>query len=90
MTTSQTLLSKELVARVKAVLRRHEKLEVRDAVELADGVVMDVNRYEVTVNGRKIDVTTTEFKLLGILAERRGWVFSRDEILSRLWATRRP
>ena len=76
---------KELVARVKAVLRRHEKVEARDTVELADGVVIDVNRYEVTVNGRKIDVTTTEFKLLGILAERRGWVFSRDEILSRLW-----
>jgi two-component system phosphate regulon response regulator PhoB/two-component system alkaline phosphatase synthesis response regulator PhoP len=76
---------KELVARVKAVLRRHDKLETRDTVELADGVVMDMNRYEVTVNGRKVDVTTTEFKLLGILAERRGWVFSRDEILSRLW-----
>jgi two-component system phosphate regulon response regulator PhoB/two-component system alkaline phosphatase synthesis response regulator PhoP len=30
-------------------------------------------------------VTTTEFKLLRILAERRGWVFSRDEILNRLW-----
>ena len=76
---------KELVARVKAILRRHDKLEARDTVELADGVVMDVNRYEVTVNGRKVDMTTTEFKLLGILAERRGWVFSRDEILSRLW-----
>ena len=76
---------KELVARVKAVLRRHQEPEARDTVELADGVVIDVNRYEVTVNGRKVDVTTTEFKLLGILAERRGWVFSRDEILSRLW-----
>jgi DNA-binding response OmpR family regulator len=76
---------KELVARVKAVLRRRAKIEARDTMELADGVVMDMNRYEVTVNGRKVDVTTTEFKLLGILAERRGWVFSRDEILSRLW-----
>ena len=36
-------------------------------------------------SGRKVDVTTTEFKLLAILAERRGWVFSRDEILGRLW-----
>ena len=76
---------KELVARVKAVLRRHDKREARDTVELADGVVMDTNRYEVTVNGRKLELTTTEFKLLGILAERRGWVFSRDEILTRLW-----
>ena len=76
---------KELVARVKAVLRRQDNREVRDRVELADGVVMDMNRYEVTVNGRKVDLTTTEFKILSILAERRGWVFSRDEILSRLW-----
>ena len=76
---------KELVARVKAVLRRHDKKGVPETVELAGGIVMDLNRYELTINGRKVDVTTTEFKLLGILAERRGWVFSRDEILSRLW-----
>ena len=76
---------KELVARVKAVLRRQDAKTVQETVELAGGVMMDLNRYEVTVNGRKVDVTTTEFKLLGILAERRGWVFSRDEILSRLW-----
>jgi len=76
---------KELVARVKAVLRRVEKSEVRNTVELGDGVVLDLNRYEVKASGRKVDVTTTEFKLLAILAERRGWVFSRDEILGRLW-----
>jgi DNA-binding response OmpR family regulator len=76
---------KELVARVKAVLRRQDTKAVPETLELAGGVVMDLNRYEVTVHGRKVDVTTTEFKLLGILAERRGWVFSRDEILSRLW-----
>ena len=76
---------KELVARVKAVLRRYDKKDAVQTVELADGVIMDMNRYEVTVHGRKVDLTTTEFKLLGILAERRGWVFSRDEILSRLW-----
>jgi two-component system phosphate regulon response regulator PhoB/two-component system alkaline phosphatase synthesis response regulator PhoP len=76
---------KELVARVKAVLRRHVRQEASGSVELADGVVMDLNRYEVSVRGRRLDLTTTEFKLLQILAERRGWVFSRDEILSRLW-----
>jgi DNA-binding response OmpR family regulator len=76
---------KELVARVKAVLRRHVRQEASGSVDLADGIVMDLNRYEVSVRGRKLDLTTTEFKLLQILAERRGWVFSRDEILSRLW-----
>lgn len=76
---------KELVARVKAVLRRNDKQQARATVEIAEGVVMDLKRYEVTVRGRKLDLTTTEFKLLEILAQRRGWVFSRDEILGRLW-----
>jgi len=76
---------KELVARVKAVLRRSEQRHVGEVVELPQGVVIDPNRFEVTVGGRKTDLTTTEFKILTILAERPGWVFSRDEILSRLW-----
>ena len=76
---------KELVARVKAVLRRTELRETRNTLELGPGVVMDMNRYELTAGGRRVDVTTTEFKLLAILAERRGWVFSRDELLNRLW-----
>jgi len=76
---------KELVARVKAVLRRSEQRRVGDVIELPQDVVIDPNRFEVTVHGRKLDLTTTEFKLLEILAERRGWVFSRDEILNRLW-----
>lgn len=76
---------KELVARVKAVLRRFEQRRTGDVIELPHGVTIDANRFEVTVGGRKADLTTTEFKILTILAERRGWVFSRDEILSRLW-----
>jgi two-component system phosphate regulon response regulator PhoB/two-component system alkaline phosphatase synthesis response regulator PhoP len=76
---------KELVARVKAVLRRNEQRHVGNVIELPQGVAIDLNRFEVTVGGRKADLTTTEFKILAILAERRGWVFSRDEILNRLW-----
>jgi len=76
---------KELVARVKAVLRRISSGKEPDKVELTEGVVIDRNRYEVTAHGRRLELTTTEFKLLEILAERRGWVFSRDEILNRLW-----
>jgi len=76
---------KELVARVKAIVRRQLQRQSQETSELADGVILDSNRYEVTVNGRRVDLTTTEFKLLRILGERRGWVFSRDELLSRLW-----
>jgi DNA-binding response OmpR family regulator len=76
---------KELVARVKAVLRRSEQRSAGNTIELPQDVSIDPNRFEVTVSGRKVDLTTTEFKILAILAERPGWVFSRDEILSRLW-----
>jgi two-component system phosphate regulon response regulator PhoB/two-component system alkaline phosphatase synthesis response regulator PhoP len=75
---------KELVARAKAVLRRPEKKEQSRTIELP-GVVIDLDRYQVTAAGRPADLTTTEFRLLVILAERRGWVFSRDELLNRLW-----
>jgi len=78
---------KELVARVKAVLRRHEKKQATRTIELGPDATIDLNRFEVKVDGRKADLTTTEFKILAILAERRGWVFSRDEILDRLWGT---
>jgi DNA-binding response OmpR family regulator len=76
---------KELVARVKAVLRRSEQRRDGNVIQLPEGVVVDTNRFEVTVGARKADLTTTEFKVLSILAERPGWVFSRDEILNRLW-----
>jgi DNA-binding response OmpR family regulator len=76
---------REMVARVKAVLRRRETSKEPAALQLPGGIAIDANRYDVTVGGRKVDLTTTEFKILQILAERPGWVFSRDEILNRLW-----
>ena len=76
---------KELVARVKAVLRRSEAKESAGTIELPDGVVIDLHRYEVLIGGKSAGLTTTEFKILRILADRPGWVFSRDELLSRLW-----
>jgi DNA-binding response OmpR family regulator len=76
---------KELVARVKAVLRRSERRRAGNVIELPQDVAIDTNRFEVTVGGIKADLTTTEFRVLSILAERPGWVFSRNEILNRLW-----
>jgi DNA-binding response OmpR family regulator len=76
---------KELVARIKAVLRRNDPKETSQTVELPDGLVLDFNKYEATVAGRRVSLTTTEFKILRMLAERRGWVMSRDEILNQLW-----
>jgi two-component system phosphate regulon response regulator PhoB/two-component system alkaline phosphatase synthesis response regulator PhoP len=41
----------------------------------------------VSVSGKKVDLTTTEFKILELLASKEGWVFTRDKILDYLWGT---
>jgi DNA-binding response OmpR family regulator len=76
---------KELVARVKAVLRRVEqKAEAPQTVEI--GLLgIDLKRHLVTVAGKPIEVTPVEFRILEILSSRGGWVFSRERILDYLW-----
>ena len=76
---------KELVARVKAVLRRQSREEETKRIELPDKVVIDLEKYEVTVAGKKIDLTTTEFRILQLLASKKGFVYTRDHILDFLW-----
>jgi len=76
---------KELVARVKAVLRRQSQEEETKKIEIGDTVVMDLEKYEVAVKGKKIDLTSTEFRILQLLASRKGSVFTRDNILNFLW-----
>ena len=75
---------RELVARVKAVLRRKAK---REGKKITVGKILhiDLARYEVTVEGTKVTLTPTEFRLLHILAQRIGWVFSRNQLLNALW-----
>lgn len=75
---------KELVARTKAVLRRKQPIEKGKKIEIGD-ISIDLQKFEVTVYGKKIDLTTTEFKILRMLSERKGWVFTRDQILDYLW-----
>ena len=78
---------KELMARVKALLRR---ADVRKAPDKADafefkGLRIDLKSYEVTVNGRNVNLSPTEFKLLRFLSQNPGRVYSRDQILDRVW-----
>jgi DNA-binding response OmpR family regulator len=76
---------RELLARVKAVLRRVEtRVEKPRLIKIGE-LWIDSGKFEVKIKGKKIDLTTTEFKILTILAERRGWVFTRDQLLDRLW-----
>jgi len=72
---------KELVARVRAVLRRAEGLDARPEVIRAGDVELDNTRLSVTVNGRAVDLTPTEFQLLATLARQPGRVFTRAQLL---------
>jgi two-component system phosphate regulon response regulator PhoB/two-component system alkaline phosphatase synthesis response regulator PhoP len=76
---------KELVARVKAVLRRRERLYSAEKLSIGDEIEMDLKRYIVTVAGSAVNLTTTEFRILQLLASRKGWVFNREAILDHLW-----
>ena len=76
---------RELVARIRAVLRRGQEVElVPDVVESA-GVRMDVERHEVSVNGRPIRLALKEFELLEMLLRNAGRVMTRGQLIDRIW-----
>ncbi len=76
---------RELVARVKAVLRRKNGKKESEKILVGDLLVIDSGRYEVSVREKKVELTSTEFKILELLCSRKGWVFTRDKILNYLW-----
>ncbi len=70
-----------LISRVRAVLRRSER-DARPKKHIKiDGLVVDTSRHEVSLDGKNIPLTITEFKLLHYLAERPGRVFTRDQLM---------
>ena len=76
---------KELVARVKAVLRRLSQKEDIKKTKIGDILEIDKERYTVLVKGKKIELTSTEFRLLELLSSKKGRVFTRENILDYLW-----
>lgn len=74
----------ELLARVKAVLRRASGETVAQVLEL-DDLVIDTRTHEVTVRGQRVDLSPREFALLSFLAGNRGQVFTRPTLLDRVW-----
>jgi len=77
---------KELVARIHAVLRRPGGGETGPRIA-AGTLVIDLDRFQATVAGAKVDLTATEFRILQLLASRKGRVFTRDQILDFLWGS---
>ena len=77
---------RELILRIKAVLKRGQKKE--DVVEVGrqfGDLSIDIESHEVHVNNNQIDLTALEFRLLRQLVDRRGRVQSRDQLLSDVW-----
>jgi phosphate regulon transcriptional regulator PhoB len=78
---------RELIARVRAVLRRSDRRSDEDRSEPFDyrGLHIDFMSYQVTVNGRPIELSAREFKLLHFFTSHPGRVYSRDQLLDRVW-----
>jgi DNA-binding response OmpR family regulator len=76
---------RELVTRVKTVLRRSAGPRDADATLKVGAVVLDPARRTVTVSGSEVGLTATEFDLLAHLMRRPGRVFTRDQLLSTVW-----
>jgi two-component system phosphate regulon response regulator PhoB len=71
-----------LLARLKAVLRRHTSAPTADDATIVRGdIVIHPGRHEVLVRGESVPLTPTEFRVLHLLARRPGWVFTRNQII---------
>ena len=76
---------RELVARIRAILRRLERSPSPEGPLEVNGVRIDPGAREVSVGGRKIEVTTFEFDILELLMRSAGQVVSRDDLMERLY-----
>jgi two-component system, OmpR family, response regulator RegX3 len=77
----------ELVSRVRAIFRRRDldRGGAQFAVRTVGGLRIDFVRHRVTADGRELDLTPTEFRLLALLAQEPGRVFRRREVMQHLW-----
>jgi two-component system phosphate regulon response regulator PhoB len=78
--------SKELILRINSVLKRSEGTASQTSARLQAGSVqLDEESHRVTVGGREVELTTTEFKLLKLLLQRKGRVLTRENLLVNVW-----
>ncbi|MFN3194671.1 MAG: response regulator [Chlorobiota bacterium] len=77
--------SRELMARVKVILKRNKKVETKsEYITIGDGLKIDLNKYEVLVDDNELSLTSSEFKILELISSKKGWVYSREQILNYL------
>ena len=76
--------TKELLARIKAVLRRTAKDKAQGTIEVA-GLTLDPETYRVTANGEAVEISPTEFRLLHFFITHPERVYSRTQLLDQVW-----
>ena len=80
--------SRELIARIKAVLRRgsnDDSLDGENGVHLVAGIKLDIGKHQVTINGEKVSLPLKEFELLEFLMRNAGRVLTRSQLIDRVW-----
>ena len=77
---------REVIMRVKAVLRRTANVQTREQEQLQyRDLVIDIPKKKVTISGEEISLTKKEFEILLLLLQNQGRVFSREDILAKVW-----
>lgn len=76
---------RELLARIKAVLRRTKSLGGSEEIFKTNGILINFDRREVLISDKKIDLTLKEFELLEILVKNRGKILTRETLLDKIW-----
>ncbi|MGI8965387.1 MAG: response regulator [Limisphaerales bacterium] len=76
---------RELVLRVKGLLKRGQTAETKSDKIIFGELCVDIPRHQITIKGKPIELTATEFKLITVLAQRRGRVQSREQLLKDVW-----
>ena len=85
---TKSVKPKVLTSRLKALLRRRplKPAKSEERTTLGD-MVIDIERYHIEIKGKVVELPRKEFELLGLLASKPGKVFTRDEIMDRIWGT---
>jgi DNA-binding response OmpR family regulator len=78
---------REMVSRIRAVLRRTKTFQEdqQDVIKVDDRLTIDFSRREVWVEGKKVDLRPTEYRLLYHLVQNAGWVNTHEQLLSKVW-----
>lgn len=76
----------EMISRIKAVLRRSKPKEEKQVLN-AGGLELNLNEHTVSVKGERVKLTLKEFEMLKMFMEHIGRVYTRDQLLSKIWGT---